>query len=235
MKRIQLKETSGLQSIYKKKGKYLDVSNFNNQGQRGNFVTPDMAEGLRKLEEAVRLGGGQFLVIDLFRDWDTQAENRKSYVTGKKKAFVAKPGGSFHNAGRAVDIQVKELNFSDTDKDEWLKKFWDLATPLGFRPIIRIPELGVLECWHFDFPGDTWAKAYDAVPYSEVAKCATLDVGEWDPTENPAKVQRMFVQAQLIRLGHYQIGKVDGFFGPKTNTVLNVLGNPSAEELAAKG
>ncbi len=234
MKRIELKGTSGLQSIYKKKGKALDVSNFNNQGQRGNFVTPDMAEGLRKLEEAVRLEGGQFLVIDLFRDWKTQADNRKSYVTGKKKAFVAKPGGSFHNAGRAVDIQVKELDFPGLDKDDWLQKFWDLATPLGFRPIIRIPELGVSECWHFDFPGDDWSRAYDALPYSEVAKCATLDVGEWDPTENKPMVQRMFVQAQLIRLHQYQIGKVDGIFGPKTNIVLNVMGNPSAEELAAK-
>lgn len=234
MKRIHLTGISGLNSIYKKKSKYLDVYNFNNKGQRGNFVTPDMAEGLRKLEESVRLEGGTFLVIDLFRDWETQAENRKSYETGKKAAFVAKPGGSFHNAGRAIDIQVKELNFSDINKDQWLKKFWDLAIPLGFRPIIRIPELGVSECWHFDFPGDDWKTAYDALSYSEVAKCATLDVGEWDSTENKSKIQRMFVQSQLIRLGHYQIGKVDGIFGTKTNTVLNVLGNLSAEELATK-
>lgn len=230
MCRTKLQPTSGFKTIYNN----LDVSCFNNKGQRGNFVTPDMAEGLKKLKYSVESLGGQLLIIDLFRDWSVQAENRRKYETGEKAAFVAKPGGSFHTAGRAVDISVKNLNFPNIDKDDWLQKFWDIAIPIGFRPIIRIPDLHASESWHFDFAGKDWMKAYDLVSYPEVAKCAILDVGEWNPAEDKAKVDRMFLQAQLVRLGYFQIGKVDGLIGPKTKTVLDMLGNPSAKDLASK-
>jgi len=226
-KRIELAEANGISSIYKRKFRpkeRLDISQFNNSGQRGNFICPDMFEALKKLDSVVRMNGGHFYIIDLFRSWAVQAKARQEYKTGKKRAFVAKPGGSFHNGGRAVDISVKELNFIGMDKDEWLKYFWDLAIPLGFQPIIKIPDLGVSECWHYDYPGTDWQHAYDKVHYTEIAKCATLDVGEWDPSEKKEKVRKMFIQAQLIRLGYYEIGRVDGILGSKTNKVLEFLG-----------
>ena len=237
MKRVQTIGISGLKSSYSKKYKpkeRLDVSCFNNQGQQGNFICEDMAEALKILDKIVTESGGSMYIIDLFRNWSVQEASRNQYLSGKKRAFVAPPGGSFHNAGRAVDISVKELSYSGIEKDDWLQKFWDQAKPLGLLPIIKIPNLGTSECWHFDFPGEDWKEAYEKLSYPEVAKCATLDIGAWDPSEDPAKVDRMFLQSQLIRLGHYEIGKVDGVIGSKTQRVLDQLGNPTANDLATK-
>lgn len=222
-KRIELVPASGLPSSYKKKYKpkeRWDISVF----KEGANISPDMFEALKKLEELVRLNKGTLYVTDLFRSWATQAEARKKFETGKKRAFVAKPGGSFHNAGRAIDIAIKELNFEGCDRDDWLALLWSLAKPLGFKPIIRMPEMDASEAWHFDFPGKDWSAAYKTMHYSEVAKCCILDVGEWNPDESDEKIRKMFIQSQLIRLGFYEIGKVDGVFGPKTNKVLEFCG-----------
>lgn len=222
-KRVELIPANGLQSIYPVRSKKkLDVSAFNNKGQQGNFICPDMFEALKKLNDLVKINKGTLRVIDLYRSWETQEESRRLYDLKKKRAFVAKPGESFHNAGRAADLDVKGLNFEGVPKDEWLQFFWELAKPLGFQPIIKIPDLGASECWHFDFPGD-WSDAYEKIPYPEVAKCATLDVGGWNPQESTEKINRMFIQSQMIRLGYYEVGKVDGVFGPKTNRILEFL------------
>lgn len=224
MKRKNLIEATGLDSSYTKNRKRLDISEFNNKGQCGNFICEDMFEALKELNELVSKEGGNMYIIDLFRSWGVQAKARSDYDAGIKKAYVANPGESFHNAGRAVDIDVKKLGFKSLDKEDWLKVFWSLAKPLGFRPIIDSPDLSLSECWHFDFPGEDWMKAYDKLSYSETAKCTILDVGEWDPEEDSFVVRNMFVQSQLIRLGHYEIGKVDGIVGPKTMKAIEDYG-----------
>jgi len=183
-----------------------------------------MFEALKKLDKNVRINGGNLNIIDLFRSWETQAEARKKYNEGKKRAFVAKPGESFHNAARAVDIKLEMLEFVGVPRDEWLEFLWDLAKPLGFKPIIGIPDMDASEAWHFDFPGKDWEEAYTKLKYREAAKCCILDSGLWNPSENNEKIKKMFVQAQLIRLGYYEIGKVDGVFGAKTKKVLDFLG-----------
>lgn len=221
-KRIELEPATGIASSYKKKWKneYFDISCFNNVGQRGNFITPDFFHALKQLDEMVTLTRGKLHIIDLYRSWEVQAENREKYLSGKKRAYVAKPGGSFHNAGRAVDIKLELLQFEGVDRDDWLEVLWDIAEPIGFKPIIRNPDMDASEAWHFDFPGKEWEKAYKELNYSEVAKCCVLDVDAWDPNESNEKVQKMFVQSQLIRLGHWEIGKVDGIIGAKTNQAL---------------
>lgn len=221
-KRIETVHALGLNSIYKggrpKKRLLTDVFGDSNK------IAPDMNEALKKLNELVRLNGGNLYVIDLYRSWDMQAEARRKFDSGKKKAFVAKPGESFHNAARAVDISVKELGFDGVDKEEWVQLFWALAKPLGFCPIVSTPDLGVSEVWHFDYPGDDWSEAYDLLRYGEAAKCCALDVGAWNPNETEEKVRKMFIQSQCIRLGFYDVGTVDGVFGPKTKKVLDYLG-----------
>jgi len=226
IKRVELIPVSGLTSSYKKKRKkeYWDVEVFNNKGQKGNFITPDFFKALKKLDELVRLNKGQLYIIDLYRSWEVQSVNRQKYLTGKKRAYVAKPGGSFHNAGRAVDIKLEFLQFEKVDKDNWLEVLWDIAQPIGFKPIIRNPDMHASEAWHFDYPGEDWLDAYSKLKYPEVAKCCVLDVGEWDPKEEEEKVRKMYIQSQLVRLGYYEIGKVDGFFGFKTNRVLEFCG-----------
>lgn len=226
LKRIELIPGFGIQSSYKKKRKqeYWDIQVFNNVGQKGNYITPDFLKGLRKLDELVKLNKGNLKITDLYRSWEVQSTNRKNYISGKKKAYVAKPGGSFHNAGRAVDISLEHLQFEGVDRDDWLEVLWDIAIPLGFKPIIKIPDMDASEGWHLDWPGIDWIDAYKKLKYSEVAKCCVLDVGAWDPSENKDKVERRFIQSQLIRIGYYEIGKVDGLIGPKTSKILRSLG-----------
>jgi len=221
-KRIELFESKDLLSIYPVKSKNkLDISCFNNKGQMGNFIVPELFDALLKLDKLVRLNKGTMYIIDLYRSWECQAEAREKFENKTKRAFVSKPGESFHNAGRAADISMKDLNFEEINKDKWVSMFWDLAKPLGFYPIITIPDLGASEVWHYDFPGNSWQDAYNVLQYSEVAKCCTLDIGGWDLNENEEKVRKMFIQSQLIRLGFYEIGKVDGIIGPKTQKVLD--------------
>lgn len=231
--RIWLTKASGIKSSYqnKFKTKYWDIEVF----KAGAAITPDMFEALKLLNEAVKAADGRLHIIDLFRNWSVQGAARKLYEAGKKP-FVAKPGGSFHGAGRAVDIKLQLLKFKRTPKHKQLDKLWELAIPLGFKPIIKVPNENAEEAWHFDFPGKDWADAYEKLSYPEIAKCCILDVDEWDPNENEAKVLNMFIQAQLIRLGKYEIGKVDGILGSKTKKVLAFMGlsRLQKKELAKK-
>jgi hypothetical protein len=222
-RRIETVLASGLTSSYKKKYKPkerwpTDVF------KKGAYVAPDMFDALVKLDHLVKFNKGNLYITDLYRSWEDQEQARKAFETGKKKAFVAKPGSSFHNAGRAVDISIKELNFEGMDRDLWLSNLWNIAQPLGFRPIIKLPDMDASEAWHFDYPGEEWIDVYDKLSYPEAAKCAILDIGGWNPKTGKIKLKKMFCQAQLIRLGYYEIGKVDGVFGPKTNKVLEYEG-----------
>lgn len=229
--RIQLVPASGILSSYPKKNnpsERWDISVFKDNA----LICSDMFTALCELDKQVTAAGGTLYVTDLRRTWAMQAQARQDYVSGVKKAYAAVPGGSFHQAARAIDFAVSQLNFKGVAKDQWLKKFWDLAKPLGFHPIIAIPDLNMSECWHFDFPGKDWEAAYaykdksssDAIDYTLVAKCCILDAGLWDPSENPDKVVKMFIQAQLIRLGRYEIGSVDGILGSKSLKALQDLG-----------
>jgi len=227
-KRIETVKATGLTSSYRKKhhpNTRWSVDVFKENG----YITPDMFDALKELNNLVNSKGGDLYIIDLYRSFEAQEEARIKFTTGVKKDFVAKPGESFHNCGRAVDISVKELNFSNVDKDDWLSTLWNLAKPLGFHPIIAIPDIDASESWHFDFPGTDWEDAYNKLRYKESAKCCALDIGMWDPKEDSDKTEKMFIQAQCIRLGHYSVGQVDGVIGSKTKKVLDILGVSSLE------
>jgi len=218
-RRITLIKAFGIKSSYDKKNstEKWDIEVFKD----GSFISPDMFEALKILNIKIKSQKGNLYITDLFRSWETQKKARENYLS-KKGSYVAEPGASFHNAGRAVDISVDELNFEKCKKEDWLKKFWDIALPIGFHPIIEKPDIKVSEAWHFDFPGTDWEKPYKKLSYSEVAKCAILDIGKWDDNVSSKETKKkMFIQSQLIRLGHYEIGKVDGIIGNKTRKVLS--------------
>jgi hypothetical protein len=222
--RTPLVKASSLPSSYlyqagRRKNKRIDVSKFG----LGAMICEDLFDALKKLNQVIIENNGTFYITDLFRTWEKQKKARKDFESGLKKAFVANPGASFHNAGRAVDFDVKHLCFAGVHKKHCLEKFWDLAKPLGFRPIIKIPDIKANEAWHLDYPGKDWSDAYDTLPYSEVAKCAILDVGKWEEGTRE-QIEKMFIQSQLIRVGIYEIGKVDGVIGPKTKAALTKLG-----------
>lgn len=235
--RTQLVPVTGLVSSYKKKSNPSERLPIEALGNSAKSV-PEMAKALQVLNQIITEQNGTLYITDLFRPWDVQDKLRTEYELSKAdpnikdKAYAAVPGGSFHQAGRAVDFSVSELNFKDVDKDKWLKKFWDIAKPLGFNPIIKIPDLGISECWHFDYPGSDFTKAYnymddfssDAIDYTLVAKCGIIDAGCWNPKENAIKIRNMFIQSQLIRLGRFEIGSVDGILGKKSIKALTDLG-----------
>jgi hypothetical protein len=224
LKREILVYASGLDSIYKSKiGEILDVRYF----QEGSLICKEMFDALKLLNEKVKSIGGKLNIVDLNRSWDKQQEARTEYEQvckdGKKAAYVALPGASFHGSGHAADISMERLNFPNIPKKKWIEVFWSLSKPLGFRPIIKIPSFDISENWHYDYPTSTWSKAYDTLSYDEVAKACCLDVGSWNPLEDKNRLTNMFIQSQLIRLGYYEIGTIDGFIGPKTMKTLEKL------------
>jgi len=221
LKRENLVSASGIDTIYigKKTGKRLKIQEL---GQ-GSNICSEMFDALKLLNEEVGKKGGNLHISDLFRTFGQQKVARELYEKGIKKAFVAKPGESFHTSGHAIDISIEQLTFPNIPYEKQLEEFWKLCKPLGFRPIISKPDMSKSERWHFDFPCRTWSKAYDSLPYEVAAKACCLDTGNWDPNEDKEKIKNMFIQSQLIRLGYYEIGNIDGIIGKKTTAVLKML------------
>ena len=230
--RTSLVSLSGIKSSYSKKHKpreKLDVSAF----REGALVTPDVEKILHAVDEKIRSLDGEFYITDLYRSFVRQKQAREEYESGKKKDYVAEPGSSWHNAARAVDIDINNLNFRGVDKKKWLQTFWDNICPLGLIPIIKMPDMKASEAWHFDMPGEDWFSIYSKLPYGRVAKCAILDIGRWDESIGQTSLSNMFIQAQLIRLGNHGIGEVDGIIGRKTGEALRKLSlfNRSTEDI----
>lgn len=174
-------------------------------------------------------------VTELWRSYDAQAQARARYEAwdraGRpargsagwdgarmKDAFVAAPGRSMHNAGRAIDVWVDTLA-KHYGPDDYLDEFWAVARRHGFVPVIDEPREGASESWHFDHPGP-WRYVRSARGYETMALCAALVVGEAGAgVQTTARV----VQAHLLRLGD-DVGHPDGLVGPRTRAALERRG-----------
>src|SRR4051794_18362198 len=141
--------------------------------------TPDMEAAIRAVNIDLEQGGGRLFLSDLFRSFDMQLQSHLDFVNGKKKAFSPPPGGSLHEAGRALDLDLDSLGRVN------LAEFWTLARPHGLLPIINSPTPGVSESWHFDCRGSHQVvyEYYQAghgtnfKPYSAMAASAILAIG----------------------------------------------------------
>jgi zinc D-Ala-D-Ala carboxypeptidase len=207
----------------------------NNAGQRLPLpermahCTPDMEVAIRALSVELAQQGGNLFLSDLFRSYDMQLQSHMDFVKGKKTAFSPPPGGSMHEAGRALDLDLENLGMD-------LHGFWELARPHGLSPIINTPSAGLSESWHFDCRGSHQI-VYDYYkggkgtnfpkPYPAMAASAILALG--------IKVDRFgsnqaaaAVQSALIRLGQ-TLGNIDGSIGKKTRAALEAVGVPFAE------
>jgi len=198
------------------------------------LVTQDMYDALKKLELGIKDCGGELKINALSRSWEKQqhlVDLHNADVEAHKldpskpiiHAYAAPPGGSYHQARRAIDISLGDLKFTGLEKKDWVSKLWSVYKPLGFTPIISSPDFGKSEAWHADYRGP-WQHVRDKMGNVTAAKCAILDVGNWNPKESPSKVRNMFIQAQLLRLGQYDIGDVDGIIGKKTQDAIRKLG-----------
>ena len=212
----------------------------------GGRLTADTAAALLALHEAVLAAGGDLRVTDGFRSVAVQRDARARYenwvAAGKprpgspgydsktmKSAYVAIPGRSFHNAGRAVDLHLAALRFPGIAADRQLDRLWQLAHPIGWRPIISSPVEGASEAWHFDFLG-VWARVMTRRGYEETAIAASQDA---DNGETPGAAYRL--QGGLHRAG-FDVGAIDGLIGAKTRAGLRAAGyagDPSQVEAAA--
>lgn len=187
------------------------------------YCTPDTKTALLALEQDVKNVGGILRLSDLFRSYDMQYQAHLDYVSGKKSAMSPAPGGSLHEAGRAFDIDLGELNMP-------LAQFWKLAAKRGVVPIIPKPDSSKSEAWHFECRG-SHAKVYaDYVnrkngnfkPYKAMAVSAILAIGQ-SVDDLRGKNDGARIQSALIRLGE-NVGNIDGDIGPKTRGVLVKMG-----------
>lgn len=196
--------------------------------RRMAHCTPDMEAVLRAVTSQVAERGGRLFLSDLFRSYDMQLQSHMDFVNGKKKAFSPPPGGSLHEAGRALDLDLDSLGMK-------LAEFWELARPHGLLPIIDKPAPGVSESWHFDCRGShqivydyySAGNATNFKPYTAMAASAILAIGvpvdRFGPNQTAAAIQ-----SALIRLGQ-DPGDMDGSIGVQTRTALDTAGVPFGE------
>ena len=185
--------------------------------------TPDTKKAVENIARDLELKGGKLILSDMFRSYDMQLQSHKDFVTGKKTAFSPAPGGSLHEAGRAMDIDLSAIHISLAD-------FWVIAAKHGFKPIITSPVSGVSESWHFDCAGSHRivynyyheGKAGNMPAYAAMAASAILAVGI-QVDKFAGKLDDAAIQFGLVRLGQ-NIGAVDGDIGNKTKTALQNIG-----------
>ena len=72
--------------------------------------TPDTYVAVFNIAAALAQKGGRLILSDLFRSYDMQAQSHQDYISGRKTAFSPPPGGSFHEAGRAFDLDLNAIS-----------------------------------------------------------------------------------------------------------------------------
>ncbi len=211
-------------------------------------LVAEAGAALVALDAAVKAAGGDLRVSDCHRPLAVQAAARQRYdawvAAGKprpgssrwnaatmKAAYVASPGWSNHNGGRAVDLDIAALRFPDVDPGRQLDRLWELARPLGWEPVIAAPEERASESWHFDFWGDL-APLRRRAGYGTAALVAALMVGH-GPVFGVPRVA--LAQALLHRAG-FDPGPIDGERGPRTLRALrDALPGAASLDLMADG
>ena len=185
--------------------------------------TPDTTAAIQGVVADLRALGYDLRLSDLFRSYAMQKKAHEDYVEGGKKAYSPPPGGSMHEAGRAMDIELASIGVP-------LKKFWEIARARAFLPIIDKPDPSRSEAWHFDCRGShhmvyeytrKGKAGVSMAPYTQMAHSAILAIGVKVDTLPDQGIGS--VQAGLIRLG-LDPGRIDGILGARTTAALQAAG-----------
>jgi len=187
--------------------------------------TPDTYAAIFSIAAELAQKGGKLILSDLFRSYDMQSQSHNDYISGRKKAFSPPPGGSFHEAGRAFDLDLSAIKIPLAD-------FWVIAAKYGVVPIIIQPKTNVSEAWHFDCRGSHQivyqyyadGKGNNFKPYTAASASGILSIGVNVDAFGPNQIQAA-IQSCLIRLGK-EIGNIDGQIGRKTQQALKELNVP---------
>ncbi len=153
-----------------------------------------------------------------------QAKAYNDYISGNKKGFSPRPGGSFHEAGRAFDLDLSAIEIP-------LSELWRIAARVGLYPIIKEPNPNLSEAWHFECRGShqlvyNYYSRRDSIinfsPYMAATASAIVSVGVLVDAFKDCQAEAA-IQSCLIRLG-MDIENIDGVLGGKTHDALKELG-----------
>ena len=184
--------------------------------------TPDTFNAIFQIAHELAEKGGRLILSDLFRSYDMQSQSHKDFIAGRKKDFSPAPGGSFHEAGRAFDLDLNSIKIPLSD-------FWEIAEKYGVSPVIKEPLKNNSEAWHFDCRGSHQIvyqyyadrKGNNFKPYKAAAASGILSIGEKVDAFGSNQIQAL-IQSCIIRMGK-EIGDIDGQIGRKTQKALEEL------------
>lgn len=199
-----------IQSIYKRGGEFVNLPS------RMAQCTPDFKEAILHIRDDVRTAGGDLILSDLYRTYDMQYKAYMDYKTGRKTAYSPPPGGSFHEAGRAMDLSLEDLQGLGTD---YLAKFWAIAAKYRVVPIISQPNPRKSEAWHFECRGE-FQTVRKLQGYKQAVRAAILDIGV--DIKEIEDDEAAWVQGQILSYG-IDIGPIDGIIGRKTKAAIRQI------------
>ena len=82
--------------------------------------TPDMFAAVRGVVADLQ-GDNALVLSDMYRSYEMQLQAHLDFVTGKKSALSPAPGGSMHEAGRAFDLDLSQI------QEMGLAAFWSVG------------------------------------------------------------------------------------------------------------
>ncbi len=172
-------------------------------------LQPKAITRLKQLELRCKESGGCLYLSDANRDWDAQEKAHIEWKTGVKSAYSPPPGCSAHQAGIAVDFDVKAIVDS-----MGYKRFWDIAHDIGWSFVIPEPNASLPESWHIEYRDVFFKNLWNKKNYKTAIWSEILSVGgRIDVKSSDDWIQ--YIQASLCGLG-FDIGSVDGIMGSKT-------------------
>lgn len=186
---------------------------------KGKVLPKRMARLIRPAAEAldrtmieITAAGGHLFISDMFRSTEDQARAYQDWKTGKKRAYSPPPGGSMHEAGRAIDIDVSDTGIG-------LAKTKKILLDHGW---IGIAKTGS-ECWHHDFRMTDGEYAYKKGGYKAMAKYCINKIKNMDKIKaginQDEEIFVTWVQQSLNRLINAKL-TVDGDYGALTKAVV---------------
>lgn len=133
------------------------------------LLTPDAASSLEAVKNEIENRGGCFRLSDAYRSTAMQARAHDDFVKGRKKAYSPPAGGSMHEAGRAIDIDLAALihppsvpKGSQTFNEQQVRAIFESRGWTFIAPAGDPHRVDIKESWHIEFRGPFQA-VYDAV------------------------------------------------------------------------
>ncbi len=132
----------------------------------GHKFTPATVKALKEMMAAATRDGVDIYPVSGYRTYDYQKNlfNRRAKEAGLEHAnkYIARAGASQHNLGTAVDFNVTETYFEDTNEFAWLmqnagKYGFSLSFPKGAEELTGYSY----EPWHFRYIGKEAVKLQD--------------------------------------------------------------------------